>query len=408
MTINDTQNKETIWNKKFINIFFINFILSMGQFMMNTLIPKFADHLGATATVVGIVSGMFAVTALLIRPIAGPAMDYYRKSKLLSVAVGLITLAFVCYGCAGSIAMIIVARLVHGVGIGIAVPLCLAMASNALPESKMASGIGTFSLGSAISTAVGPLIGLKLADVIGYNITFFVIAALLGSCLILTLRLKTGMPEKTERFKISLSKVFVPEVIVPTIIMFFLAAAYSCINYFIVIYGGIRGVGNIGLFFTSYAIFLFVSRPISGKVADKYGIDKTVIPGMLVFALSFVVISYSGSLTMFLIAGAVSAFGYGICAPAMQTLCMQLVSKQRRGAAGNTNFIGVDCGYLLGPTLAGLIITQIQTSSGNEVFGYIAMYRVMVIPILIALTIFVLYRKKLLENKKLIAEAIEF
>ena len=71
----------SIWTPTFISIFIVNFALNMGQFMMNTLIPKYADHLGATASIVGLVSSMFAVTALAIRPLAGPAFDFFSKKS---------------------------------------------------------------------------------------------------------------------------------------------------------------------------------------------------------------------------------------------------------------------------------------------------------------------------------------
>ncbi len=53
-------------------------------------------------------------------------------------------------------------------------------------------------------------------------------------------------------------------------------------------------------------------------------------------------------------------FGYGICGPAMQTICMQLVSKDRRGSASNMSFIGIDCGNLFGPTIAGFLVSAVQ------------------------------------------------
>lgn len=177
--------------------------------------------------------------------------------------------------------------------------------------------------------------------------------------------------------------------------MFFLGGAYSCINSFVIIYGGICGVNQIGLFFTVYAVFVLFSRPFSGKIADKYGVDKVIIPGMLIFALSFFIISYARSLPMFLLAGAVSAFGYGICQPAIQTLCMTLVSKDRRGLAGNTNYIGVDIGYLTAPIIGGSLVTFMQKYGSTQVQGYAAMYRVMIIPVFIALVIFWIFRKKL-------------
>lgn len=155
---------------------------------------------------------------------------------------------------------------------------------------------------------------------------------------------------------------------------------------------------QIGLFFTVYAVCLFFSRPFCGSIADRYGIDKIVIPGMMMFALSFITVSLARSLPMFLLSGAMSAFGYGICQPYMQTLCMKLVSKERRGVAGNTNYIGVDTGYLVTPIIAGTIVTLVHRDGGSEILGYVVMYRIMIIPIFIALVIFLLNRKKLLST----------
>lgn len=393
-----SEEKQTIWNKAFLSIFVINFILNMGQFMMNTLIPKYAEHLGATATIVGIVSGMFAVTSLCTRPIVGPATSYFKKNRLLAVTTGIIILSFVFYGFASSIPMIIAGRLLHGMGMGFLAPVTLALASNALPESKMASGIGVFSLGQAISTAVGPTLGLKLVKMVGYRYAFFMAAALLGVAFILSLQMKTEEADRSAGFKISLNNMIDFDVIVPAIIMFFLGGTYSCINTFIVVYGSACGVEDIGLFFTAYAICLLFTRPISGRIADKYGIDKTVVPGIIIFAISFIIVSFSRTLPMFIIAGAVSAFGYGICQPSIQSLCMSLVPKERRGIAGNTNYMGVDTGYLLIPPLAGAIVTFIQQSGGSKLMGYTIMYRIMTVPILIALVIFLLKKDKLIKK----------
>lgn len=395
-----TKNSETIWNQRFISIWIINFFIGLGQFMMNTLIPKFADHLGATATVVGIVSSMFAVTALLIRPVAGPAMDYFKKNRMLSGAVALIAVAFIIYGFANSITLIIIARLIHGLGIGVAVPLSLAMASNALPGGKMASGIGIFMMGQAVTTAIGPALGLKLMEIFDYNTTFFIVAGILGLNFLLTLRLQSVTKIHHSPFRIMLNRVFVIDVLIPTVIIFCLTIAYSSINYFIVIYGNnIRGIADIGLYFTAYAISMLISRPISGKIADKFGVDKSIIPGLVLFALSFVILSFAQTLPMFILTGVVCAFGYGICVPSLQTLSLQLVPKDRRGATGNTNFIGMDSAYLVGPLIAGLIVTQVnilKDAGADNPIGYELMYRLMIIPVVIALVIFLLTRKKLL------------
>jgi MFS family permease len=392
--------KEKIWTKSFATIFVVSFVMSMGQFMMNTLIPKFADALGSTATVVGMVTGIFAVTALGIRPVAGPAMDYFKKSRLLTLAIGAITLAFICYGLAHSITALIIARLIHGVGIGMAAPLSLALASNTLPNSKMASGLGIFSLGSAVATAIGPSLGLKLSSVIGYNSTFFICAVVMAFCLILTLLIKEAVPAKTERFKIRLNQIIAPEVLLPTLVIFFQIIAYSSINAFIAIYGGLRGIENIGLYFTANAVCLIFIRPLSGRIADKFGLDKTVIPGLVIFMGALFVISCSRSLPMFILSGMITAVGFGVSEPILQTLNMQLVPKARRGAASNTNFMGIDIGFLIGPTIAGSIITAVQNTTGSQLTGITVMYRFMLLPVAVSVIIFAVSRKSLIARVK--------
>ena len=400
-------SEERIWNPKFTQIAIITTMFNLGHFMMNTLVPKFTDSLGATAALVGIVSSMFAVTSLGIRPVSGPAMDYFKKNRLLSLALGLIVLAFIGYGFSKSVAVVIFSRLIHGMGIGIAAPLSMAMASSALPESKLASGLGVFSLNQAIATAIGPTIGLALSGSIGYTATFLIVAAFVFISFLLTLQLKSTAPPKKSKFRIQLKRIIVPEVLIPAVITMFITIAFSSINFFIVIYGGLRGIANIGLYFTAYAVALLASRPISGKIADKYGADKAIIPGLVLFGISFVLISSAHTLVMFLVAGVVSAFGYGICAPLLMTLCMQLVPISKRGAASNTTYVGTDTGYLLGPTLAGFIITSVKTTTGNEVAGYELMYLLMIIPVVLALAVLILNRKKLNEKLKKSREANE-
>ena len=391
------KQKVSIWNASFISIFVVNFALNMGQYMMNTLIPKYANYLGATASIVGVVSSMFAITALVIRPVAGPAFDYYSKKKLLMLAIGVIAVAFAGYSLSNSVTMIMIFRLLHGFGMGCTAPLALAIAGDSLPEEKMASGLGIFSLAQAISSAVGPSIGLALSTNIGYNKTFALGAGAVAFACVLTAVIREPKHEEhKEPFRIQADRIIAKDAILPAVIMAFLSMAYACINSFIAIYGEARGVEQIGLFFTVYAVGLLMSRPLSGTIADRYGLDKVVVPACILFSLAFFIMSIADSLWIFLIAGGISAFGYGACQPAMQALCMKCVPKERRGAGANTNYFGVDIGQLSGPVIAGKIVESIQNSTGVITEGYAVMYRCMIIPISIAMVIFLLKKKKLM------------
>jgi MFS family permease len=65
---------------------------------------------------------------------------------------------------------------------------------------------------------------------------------------------------------------------------------------------------------------------------------------------------------------------------------MKSVPMERRGAASCTTYIGQDIGNLAGPALAGALV---------ESLGYVAMWRIMIIPICLAILIGFFSRKQM-------------
>jgi len=382
-----------IWSRPFLAIFALNFVLNMAQFMTNALVPKLAESFGASATIIGLVTGLFAATSLTVRPFVGAATFRFANHVLLAVTALIILSAFICYALATSVEMVVIGRLIHGFGMGFLAPVTLALASNALPESRMASGIGIFSLGQAVAMACGPGIGLVLLGAIGYGPTFFIGAAAMGAVSVLALFLRSTHtpPPATQRF--GWSSFIAKEAIAPAVVVFFLGGAYSVVNSFVILYGESVGVTEIGLFFTAYALALLISRPLTGKIADRFGVTAVIVPGTVIYGLAFVLLSTARSLPEFLVAATVSAFGYGICQPAVQALSLMAVDRPRRGIAGNTNYMGLDLSYLVMPAAAGAIVSFAQSHGTSVPGGYSLMFQIMIIPVGLGLLVFLLFAR---------------
>ena len=109
--------KDSIWSAPFVILMAVNFFQSMAAFMANATLPVFADSLGARASMVGVVVSSFTLSALLVRPFAGPAFDSFSRKRLLLIAQGIICLSFFAYGFVDSLGVLIAIRLFHGVGI---------------------------------------------------------------------------------------------------------------------------------------------------------------------------------------------------------------------------------------------------------------------------------------------------
>ena len=105
--------KESIWSIPYVVLMAVNFFQSMAAFMTNTTLPVFADSLGATTAMVGIVVSSFSLTALLIRPFAGPAFDSFSRKWLLIASQAIICVCMFLYGIASSLEAILAIRLVR-------------------------------------------------------------------------------------------------------------------------------------------------------------------------------------------------------------------------------------------------------------------------------------------------------
>ena len=390
----ETKGYDKIWNPIFISVFIANICISMGQNMMHTLVPKFAYSLGATATIVGWVSSIFTITALAIRPFSNPAFDSFSKKKLLIICLLDVMVSFIIYGMAHSVGVIIVARLIQGVGTGCITPLCLAMAADALPENKLGSGIGVYMIGQSIAQAIGPNIGLNMSEAIGYNKSFLIGAAVLFVGVLTCIPMKEADRPKLP-YRISMKSLLAKEALPYSFMMFLMSFASSAIFSYIAIYAGLLSVENIGLYFTVNAVALLIIRPFAGKISDTKGFDKVILPGILIYIVCFFMMARVRTLGGFLIVAVVAALGNGIAYPAIQAVSMKKVPVERRGSGTSTNYIFVDLANLFGPLLAGVMIDGFIARGTSEAGAYPKVFVIMIIPLVAAFFYALKMRKEL-------------
>ena len=380
----DRREPAKIWTKTFISLFFANLAFNMGMFMSNSILSLYVNSLGAPASAIGIVMGTFTVSAILMRLISAPIMDTYNRKYIVAFASVTLSVAFFGFSMSETVPALMVFRLVQGCGMAFGNACCLAMVSETLPKDRYNSGMGYYSLAQVMCQAVGPLVGLTLIDSIGYSMMFVINAGLMLVAAFLTMQIKIDF-KRTKKFKMAFNNIIAKEALLPTAIMFLLSTCNGTIGSFLVVFAGEQGVtSNMGLYFTMTAVMMLITRPLVGKLTDKFGIVKVLIPALFCNVIAFYVISTSTTLFGFLLAAVVSAFGQGACQPAIMALSMKSVTKDRRGAASSTNYIGMDLGVLVGPVLAGGLA---------ETSGYVTMWRVMSIPFFCGMILMFVCRK---------------
>ena len=381
-----TPEKETIWSLPFVILLTANFFQSMAAFMANTTIPLYIDAMGAGAGIVGIVVGAFAITALLIRPFAGPAFDSFSRKRLLMIAQGINAVAFVLYGIVGSVPAFIAVRLLHGIGIGCSGPLAMSLVSEFLPLGKFATGISVYSLAQTFAQVIGPGTGLWLIEVIGFQGTYLIAAVLLVASVASISRV-AEIPRERPPYQLRLGRMFAREAVDKAIVIMLFAVSFGGTISYLVLYGTKLGIDNLGAYFVVYALCLLVTRPLYGRLADTFGAQRILIPGVVFFALSYVMLANITDFVGLMAVAVVASAGFGACMPLTQSLAMASVPTERRGAASNTTFTGLDVGSLCGPLFAGFTIETLMSMTGDLMTAYSTMWLVMLAPMAIAFAV---------------------
>jgi EmrB/QacA subfamily drug resistance transporter len=115
---------------------------------------------------------MLMLGALIL--VGGATGDRFGRRRVFVLGVAVFTAASVACGMAPGTPALVAARIVQGIGGALMVPSSLAMISAAFPEEERGRAIGTWAGFSALTTALGPVLGGWLVDAWSWRVIFFV------------------------------------------------------------------------------------------------------------------------------------------------------------------------------------------------------------------------------------------
>lgn len=115
---------------------------------------------------------MLMLGALLL--VGGAAGDRFGRRRVFVIGIAVFTAASAVCAWAPNATALIAARAVQGVGGALLVPGSLAIISAAFPENERGRAIGTWAGASALTTALGPVIGGWLVDTWSWRIIFLI------------------------------------------------------------------------------------------------------------------------------------------------------------------------------------------------------------------------------------------
>lgn len=372
---------DTKRNKKDIMLILIaSFFYMSCPMLVTPLITGYSGNLGANAATMGMIGGLMNICSLFCRPFIGNLADKISKYKLSCVGAILMMIACIGYIAAWNPIVVMVFRIVNGVGFSCCSVCMSTWMSNLLPKEKIGSGMGMYGTMNALGMAIAPAIGVSVYQKMGYRASFLIatVFAILTTILVQFVQDK-GEPvlsgEKSSVNDFKNLEIVDKKVIPVAIIIMLFAIPYCATQSFLVSYTSAKGLDiTVSMFFPLYAVVLLILRLLMSNLFDKKSFSFFMVLSSISALISIATLMVMQNNTAMFFAAAFMAGGYGIMCSVCQTKAILLAGEGRRGLANSTYYVGLDLGMALGPIIGGVLY-------GNVNINYFYLFLAITIPL---------------------------
>jgi DHA2 family multidrug resistance protein len=156
------------------SVMLATFMEVLDTSVANVALPHIAGNLSATPEEATWVLTSYLVSNAIILPAANWLGRFFGRKWFLMVCIGIFTLSSAVCGAAGSLGMLIVARIAQGAGGGALQPIAQAVLMESFPREKRGSAMAVFGLGVVVAPIIGPTLGGWITDNYSWRWIFYI------------------------------------------------------------------------------------------------------------------------------------------------------------------------------------------------------------------------------------------
>jgi MFS family permease len=353
------------------------------------VLPLFALYLGAGPEAIGLVVGISTVTGIFFKLPAGAVSDLIGRKKTL--LAGLVVFAVIpfTYLLVNNYQLLILIRFLHGFATAIYGPVAMAVVMDAAGDRKgeMLSWFSSVTIiGNLVGAPVGGFILYRLATGAPALFDFQVVYLASGAAGFLSLALalmvlrdketveqSKGLKEALRRFAAGIKEVLSDRRVVVTSSMEGLQnLTVGALEAFLPIYA-VKVVGlnefQAGLLWGVQVLVTILSKPLMGRISDRYGRRPLINGGMVLCALSFGAIPLLHNFYLLLITATFFGLGEALVTSSSAALVADICQEQHFGTAMGTFGTIFDVGHAAGPIVAGLLLARMDYGPAFWIMG---------------------------------------
>lgn len=323
-------------------------------------LPVYAQSLGASLSMVGIIIASYALPQFLLRIPIGVWSDALgRRKPFVAGGIVMASVGALGLGLAPNPWSLSLARVATGLGAATWVTFTVYLASY-YPQDDTGRAIGIINFVNGVAVVVATSIGGAIAEVWGFKFTLFG-ATLLGAVALVTLLLarepRTRQAE-TASWR-SFTRVSTHPLLLTAasmgILLYF--ATFAGVFGFIPVYGAKIGASNADLgIITMLAVGSSAVASLAAvHMAERWGNRFTIVLGAVLMGMALLAVPFIHSVYLLKAVQVANGLGRGILATILMSLSIRAVAPQQQATAMGVYQAIYAGGMLLGPLVSGFL-----------------------------------------------------
>jgi MFS family permease len=357
---------ERLFTSRFFLMCGFSFAVFLAAFQLFPTAPFHIRDLGGDAFAAGLFLACLTFASAVSAPFTGALADRFGLRRTLRVGGAALTVFSAGYAVLPDFRLMLGLTVVHGLFWSGVLTASAAYMTGILPPSRRAEGIGYWGLASVLALAVGPSIGFWLYR-FGWA-TLCVVMALLNLCMaLIAWRLPKERPHPAQREAAAPGPIIEWRVLVLSGTLLLYSYSYGAITSFAAMYAEASGSTPRGVYLTVVGIAIVATRPFLGRLADRAGYLRLLIPCLVMISAGLIVLASGGSRSRQVISAVLFGTGYGTAYPVYAAYLLQRVSATRRGSAFGALIAAFDTGIGTGSLVTGWIVGAAGYQTGFAV-----------------------------------------
>lgn len=329
-----------------------------GLFLVLPVISVYAINLeGATTTLVGIVIGGYALTQMLFQIPFGVISDKLGRKGTIIMGLLLFAIGSIICALSTDIYSLIFGRLLQGAGsIGAVVT---AMISDLVKEEQRPKAMAVMGSSIAFAFAISMIAGPTIGAAFGVQSLFYITLFLALASIFVLVKYVPNPPKITHTYKekAKLGEILGNANLIKMNITNFLQKGLMTFAFMIIPMTLIKNfdwqMAELWKVYLPAMIFGIFAMGPAAVLAEKKGKFKEIlIIGIILFAISYLVIGFSSNATVFVIGVVIFFIGFNMHEPIMQSLAAKFAKVHQRGLVlgifTSAGYVGTFLGGLLG------------------------------------------------------------